>query len=541
MIARLALRTLLMHPIRTAVLAGGFGLGVAVMANLLGVAEVVLEQSQSPALVGGGDVVVTGAASRLTSGRYLLWGGLGAPAFADRITAASPTRRGSVFLVQDAVVTRLRARGGIPSLERALEDPETAGVNEWVDAPDDSAWTSPDSKGVLRSLDRFHAIPDVPARAGSWVEWLYFNGQAGSTRFYLTFLVGPMRENGRRVAGVRLQLDRAGQVENYGETAEIDPDEVLATAPEITIGANRIRLDGDRYVVSFDLRGDAAGGSRRPTLNRGRADGTVQPPALGERRGEIRHATRSSDRPVFEPSNAGELGQGLEQAEGSVTGGRRGTAGESSRRSDLPARAKGEIALTARRGHSLPPIAIAGARGWVSGYVVPVMSGALDGTIRVGDETLPLSGGTGYHDHNWGFWEGVSWQWGQVQHEGLSILYGRVFPPADAADASRVPGFMMVLGPDGPLGQATRVTIDETIEPSLERPARIVVRGNSPSLDLRLEVDIESAIRTPWRSGPLTNGLDFLQMRGRYHVTGKAGERALDFTAQGAAETFRGR
>ena len=41
-------------PVRSAVLAGGFGLGVAVMAALLGVAEVVLEQSQSPALVGGG-------------------------------------------------------------------------------------------------------------------------------------------------------------------------------------------------------------------------------------------------------------------------------------------------------------------------------------------------------------------------------------------------------------------------------------------------------------------------------------------------------
>ena len=76
----------------------------------------------------------------------------------------------------------------------------------------------------------------MPARAGSWVEWLYFNGQAGSTRFYLTFLVGPVRENGRRMAGVRLQLDRAGQVENYGESAEVDADEVLATAPEITIG-----------------------------------------------------------------------------------------------------------------------------------------------------------------------------------------------------------------------------------------------------------------------------------------------------------------
>lgn len=67
------------------------------------------------------------------------------------------------------------------------------------------------------------------------------------------------------------------------------------------------------------------------------------------------------------------------------------------------------------------------------------MSGTLDGTIRVAGDVLPLAGGTGYHDHNWGFWEGVSWQWGQVQHEGLSILYGRVFPPADAADASRIP------------------------------------------------------------------------------------------------------
>lgn len=473
MIGRLALRSLLMHPIRTMVLACGFGLGVAVMANLLGVAEVVLEQSESPALVGGGDVVVTGTAGRLTSGRYLLWGGLGAPAFADRIAVASPTRRGSVFLVHDGVVTRLRARGGIPSLERALGDPETADVSAWVDAPGDAAWTSPDPEDVLRSLDRFHAIPGVPARAGSWVEWLYFNGQAGSTRFYLTFLVGPMRENGRRAAGVRLQLDRAGRVTNYGDAAEVDPAEVLARAPELTIGRSHIRLDGDRYVVSFDL-----------------GPGTNEP----------------------------ETRQNLQ-----------------------PARAVGEVVLTARRGQTLPPLSITGARGWVSGYVVPVMSGALDGTIRVGDEMLALAGGTGYHDHNWGFWEGVSWQWGQVQHEGLSILYGRVFPPADAADPSRIPGFMMVLGPDGPLGQATEVRIDETVDPARDRPARIVVRGNSPSLDLRLEVDIDSAIRTPMRDAPLAGGLDFLQMRGRYRVSGTAGGQALDFVAPGAAETFRGR
>ena len=52
MIGRLAFRSLTAHPVRSAVLAAGFGLGVAVMAILLGVAAIVLEQAESPELVG---------------------------------------------------------------------------------------------------------------------------------------------------------------------------------------------------------------------------------------------------------------------------------------------------------------------------------------------------------------------------------------------------------------------------------------------------------------------------------------------------------
>jgi hypothetical protein len=33
--------------------------------------------------------------------------------------------------------------------------------------------------------------------------------------------------------------------------------------------------------------------------------------------------------------------------------------------------------------------------------------------------------------------------------------------------------------------------------------------------------------------------VDFLQLGGEYRVTGKIGNRAIDFTARGAAETFR--
>ena len=52
MIGRLAVRSLTAHPVRSAVLATGFGVGVAVMAILLGVAPIVLEQSRSAYMPG---------------------------------------------------------------------------------------------------------------------------------------------------------------------------------------------------------------------------------------------------------------------------------------------------------------------------------------------------------------------------------------------------------------------------------------------------------------------------------------------------------
>ncbi len=45
-------------------------------------------------------------------------------------------------------------------------------------------------------------------------------------------------------------------------------------------------------------------------------------------------------------------------------------------------RLTGDLALRATPGRLVPPIEILGARGWRTGYVVPVMSGALDGTLH---------------------------------------------------------------------------------------------------------------------------------------------------------------
>jgi hypothetical protein len=458
MIGRLAFRSLAAHPVRSAVLAAGFGAGVAVMAILLGVAEVVLRQAQSPALVGGGDVLVR--TSEQVPAQLVLAGTLQAPTLRSRVRAASPFHMSDLYLMSGSAPIRVAARGGIPSLERDIGDGETRAVDAWRDAAADRAWTHETPDRVLRHIDRFHDVPDAPAWKDSWAEWLYFNGRSDEARFYLTFLAGPPNADGRRTAGVRLQLERGGDIETFTSTASLTADEI-ARAPDLTIGPSSVRLEGLQYRIHLDVRNQ---------------DGR---------------------------------------------------------------RAVGDLILHASPGQLVPPLEMRGLQGWVTGYVVPVMSGRLEGTLIVDGERVSLRNGVGYHDHNWGFWKDVSWRWGQAQHEGLSLIYGRVIPPPEAADPERLPGFAAVLGPDGPLGYATDVRISEENDSS-GKPLRIEIRARGPALDAHARFDVSSSTTTRMAQRPSVSDLDFLQLRGTYTVSGRAGSHRLDFTAPGAAETFRG-
>ena len=458
MIGRLALRSLTAHPVRSAVLAAGFGVGVSVMAILLGVANIVLEQAQSPALVGGGDVNIRLSLS--VPARVVLSGTLQSDALRSRVRAAAASHTTDLFLLRNGKATRVAARGGIPSVEHELGDPEVADMAAWRDTAADAAWTRQSPEAVLRQIDRFHGVPDLPEWSDSWAEWLYFNGRSKDARFYLAFIVGPRTKSGNRSSSVSLQIERNGEMQLYSTTVE-STDAELTHAPDLTIGANSVRLDGLVYRIHVDVADDA-----------GR-------------------------------------------------------------------RAIGDLTVQASAGRLVPPAEITGARGWRTGYVVPVMSGPLDGALTVAGEPVSLAGGTGYHDHNWGFWKGVTWQWGQAYHEDVSLIYGRIFPPPEAADPERLPGFVGVLGPDGPLGYATDVRITETNDET-GQPRSIAIRARGTSLTLDLRFDVASTTRTRKTEGPLFNGVNFLQMRGQYTVSGMAGNRAIEFTAPGSAETFRG-
>jgi hypothetical protein len=462
MILRLALRSLAMRPMRTAVLAIGFGLGIAVMAELVGVGEVILEQAHSPALAGGGDLVVSGGYGSLESARFVLAHVLGADRLRARVRVASPARKATLYLLRKNGAIAVAVRAGIPDRERAIGDPEIADHREWRNTARDDAWVAPTPGELVRAMDRFHPVP--PRRAASrfgpasWAEWLYFNGRSpdGALRFYLTFLAPGGEPAEARPVIVRLQLNRRGVTTNDTAATSVDEPALLARAPDIDVGGSRVRVGSD--------------GAYRITLA-------------------------------------------------------------------LP-RVTGEIVLTPAAGRSLPPVEIHGAGGWLSGYVVPVLAGTFAGTLRVDGQDVRVDGAAGYHDHNWGYWDGVQWQWGQVAGGGVSIVYGRVFPPDDVADRARMPGFLGVLGPDGPVGFSTNVTITESDRDGA--PGAITVESRDRRLPMTLRFAPSEVVRTPFA---LTRGpggtMTFLQLGGEYRVTGHAGDRDLDFTARGSAETFR--
>jgi hypothetical protein len=459
MILRLALRSLATRPIRTAVLACGFGFGIAVMAALLGVGDVILEQAHSPALEGGGDVVVTGRLGALENGRFLIASILASPDLASRTAAISPSSRDTLYLLKGGRSTAVRVTGGLPRAGRAVGDPEIEHAPGWIDTDADKEWSAPDGTAILKAMDRFHPIPDRPEFAASWAEWLYFNGRTtdGRLRFYLTFMVGPATAPGKRMAGVKLQLDRDGKTTTYAAGEIVDEAQVLAAAPDLDIAGSRVRLVNSQYHIALTLPG-----------------------------------------------------------------------------------ATGTLVLQAAAGQSLPPATISGARGWVTGYTAPVLSGTVRGELRIGSDVIAVHDAAGYHDHNWGFWRGVRWQWGQVAHPDLSFVYGRIFPPPDVADPERMPGFLAVLGATGPVGFSTSVSLEETAD-ERGQPKQISVHARGPAIDVTLVFVVGRVVRTPMAMTAATDGMpaDFLQLGGEYHVTGAVGGRALDFNARGAAETFR--
>jgi hypothetical protein len=76
--------------------------------------------------------------------------------------------------------------------------------------------------------------------------------------------------------------------------------------------------------------------------------------------------------------------------------------------------------------HLFPPTELGGG-GLVSGYVVPALHATAEGRVCLpGRPCEAVRSAPAYHDHNWGVWRDVSWEWGAASDGEVSLLFGAV-------------------------------------------------------------------------------------------------------------------
>lgn len=189
----------------------------------------------------------------------------------------------------------------------------------------------------------------------------------------------------------------------------------------------------------------------------------------------------------------------------------------------------------------------------VSGYVVPGLRASATGSICVDGACQQFENAQSYHDHNWGVWRGVTWEWGASRAGEFTVLYGRV-QPADSIQATQ-PLFVYVTDSLGFVGlfrprevryeDGREIRVGSTTIRVPSRGEMIDVRGDDT---LRIALTIEDATATDTRTSvERGDALEsrrlgkpyFIQMKGRMKLSGRVGGRVVSGEGSGFFETYR--
>ena len=212
-----------------------------------------------------------------------------------------------------------------------------------------------------------------------------------------------------------------------------------------------------------------------------------------------------------------------------------------------------ELVVTPESRAYFPGATLASGR-FTSGYAVPALRAQASGTICVAAQCERYAGAQAYHDHNWGVWRGVTWEWGAARAGAYGVLYGRVHPPDD--DVSPPPLFVYLVDSLGFRGlfrpreiryddsRVIEVDGNEVRVPSTAEFAD--VRGGDT---LIVTLTIEDAIGTDTRRPFLERGDAtaarrltkpyFIQMKGRMVVRGRVWGESVEGEGVGFFETYR--
>ena len=201
-----------------------------------------------------------------------------------------------------------------------------------------------------------------------------------------------------------------------------------------------------------------------------------------------------------------------------------------------------DLSVTPAPNRYFPPVELRDV-GFVSGYVVPGLIANGSGKICVGQRCTRFTDVPAYHDHNWGVWRNVTWEWGAGRGSGLSLLYGGVHAPTDAGSSNDSSPFFLTLVDSLGVKQvlrfgriAYRGSLPASGAAGATSPQRFCIVAGRESDTLRLDVRVVDALATEMGTGGFRRV--FLQMRGLFSLSGRVLGQAVADSGTGFFETY---
>lgn len=498
MIGLLARRNLTLKPWRTVFLLFGFSMGVAVMIVLLSIGEALLQQSKDEKLVGGGTITVLPEGVDV---EVLKTGGLGGLFFSIDHARFIHQQLLAAPRLRDVVVSTA------PQIESKLLYLRTA-------------------DGVERSVRASADVPSLTEAVGG----------------------GPELVAGRWTDD---SLDRRWRAPTPFELRH-DIDRFHAPPPDVAGDPswaewhyfNVINDDRSRWAfVSFIVAGEVGGDPNR-------WGGQVLVTLHEQGRPARRFTSTVRSTAVRYSTSDADLRIGESRVEVRPDGRYAVHAVAREERTGAPLRL--DLVVSPAAGAYFPGATL--TSGIVSGYVVPALRADATGAICVSGSCTRYEGVQAYHDHNWGVWRGVTWEWGSARAGAYTFLYGRVEPPDSVA--SPQPLFVYLVDSSGFLAlfrpreiryrDGRTTTVDGAVIRTPSTAELVDVRGDDT---LRITLAIEDASASDMRRAAVERGDAlaarqlvrpyFVQMKGTATIAGRIRGTPLTGTGAGFFETYR--
>jgi hypothetical protein len=497
MIALLAVRNLVLKPWRSVFLLFGYSLGVAVMIVLLSIGEALLSQSKDEKLVGGGEVTVLPEGIDV---EVMKTGGLGGLFFS--IDHAR--------FIYGQLLAAPRLAGQVAAVAPQIESKLL-----YARTPDGREIAVMASGEIPSRTVAVGAMP--PLSAGEWTD-------DGFDRTWRDPLPNELR-NGIdhfHLPPAERRADPSWAEWHYFNV--LSPDRSTWAFISLIIGG--AVPDGQW------------GGQVLITLHR--QDGPSRKFVATVPANDVQFSTQQADLRIGTSSVVV-----LSDGRYAVRANAREVGG--SGRVDV------NVTVAPSPGAFFPGAALSGG-DLLSGYVVPALRADATGSICVDGRCEEYQRAQAYHDHNWGVWRGVTWEWGAARAGSYTVLYGRV-QSSDSAVASQ-PLFAYVVDSLGflTLFRPREIRYDDARvarvgNATINVPARatmVDVRGDDT---LRIELTVEDATATDTRTPGVERGEGlgsrqlerpfFVQMKGLMKISGRVLGKSLSGVGAGFFETYR--